>query len=189
VIDHDAVDLIGHVLEGVGYAFQVPKDFARHRELQRLLPRLLKGALQSGRVNVVGIAFEPDEPFRQLVKPSSVPAYIAQQRDSLIGRPRRFHDDRNDVLHLGAKLLDFVEVDRTGGGQHFIDGVIHRSDQRCDCTTVERREESLANGRQDVADDIVRDMFAVLDGLESLLGRAAAIGELLQSLRRRDQHR
>ena len=42
---------------------------------------------------------------------------------------------------------------------------------------------------QDVADDVVGDMLAVLDRPEAFLGRAAVGRELLQGVRGADQHR
>ena len=98
-------------------------------------------------------------------------------------------DQANDVLHLGPQPLDFVEVDRACRGEHFVDRVVHRTDQRGDRAAVERRQERLADGGEDVANNVVGDMLPVLDGPQALFGRAAIGCKLLQCVRSRRQHR
>jgi hypothetical protein len=166
------------------------QDFASDRELQRILARdLAEGAFQAGRMDVIGPAFQSDEPFGQPVKLGAILADVAKERNRFVRYLCSLGDDGNDVLHLLPEMLNLVEVDCASGRKHLVDGVIHRPDEGRDRTAIEGSEERLSNRCQHIADDIVGDMLAILDRLETFLGGAAVGRQLPQGFRRGDQHR
>jgi hypothetical protein len=110
-----------------------------HRRSARIVFAVrLEGGLQPRRVDVVGMAFHPDQPLGQLVEPAAVGADVAEQRHRFRHQPRRIDDDRRHVLHFLAELGHFIELDRRCRRLHLVDRVVHRSDQGGDRASVER---------------------------------------------------
>src|SRR5688572_31467501 len=98
----------------------MPEDFPGDRELQRILAgNFAERSLEAGGMDIVGLALEADEPLGKLVKALPVPADIAEERNGFMRDPRSLGDQRDNVLHLWAQLLDFVEVDCARRGEHF----------------------------------------------------------------------
>ena len=148
---------------------------------------LWNACLKPGRVDVVRLALQCHQPLGQLVKLGGIAADVAKQRDRLGSHRRRFGDEGDDVLHLGPKLAELVEVDRPRGGEHLVDGIVHGADQRGDRAAVERRQEGLPDRGQDFADDVVGAVLMLLDRLEQFVRRRGVRSELLQRIRSRDQ--
>ena len=74
VVDDDAVDLVGDVLEGVRHPLQIPENLAGDRELQRARSSRPPGMPASGRRHeFVRLAFQPDQSLGQFVQPAPLP--------------------------------------------------------------------------------------------------------------------
>ena len=58
MVDDDAVDFVGDVLECIHHALEVLEHLAGDGELQRVGPCGLERTLQSSRVDLVGFSFE-----------------------------------------------------------------------------------------------------------------------------------
>jgi hypothetical protein len=68
VVDHDAVDLVRDIFEGVGDPFEMLEHLAIDGELHRARLRIfLESGLEAGCVDIVGDSFELDQPAGQLV--------------------------------------------------------------------------------------------------------------------------
>src|SRR5438309_9742407 len=67
IIDTDAVDFVGDVLEGVGHSLEIFEYLASDCELQRVGPCILERPPQPRRMNLVGSAFETNQPRRQFM--------------------------------------------------------------------------------------------------------------------------
>jgi hypothetical protein len=74
-------------------------------------------------------------------------------------------------------------------GEHLVDRIVHRADQRRDRAAVERGQEGLADLRQDLPNDIVGLVLAVPDPLQELRRGDAVVGELMECIRRGHQRR
>ena len=68
-------------------------------------------------------------PGRQLMQLLGIFAYIAKERDGLGRDRRRLRDEFHELVNLGAKFAQLVKVDGAGGGQHFVDCIVHRADK------------------------------------------------------------
>ena len=189
MVDDDAVDLVGHVLECIRDAFEVLEHLPRDGELQWIGTRVLEGVPQTERVNLVRLAFQADEPTGQTVKLVSVCADVPEQRHR-IGRHRgSFADDTDDFLHFRTQLVQLVKVDCASRCEHFVDRVVHRADQRGDRTAIEGRKEGFPNFYKDAPDYLVGVMLAVSNGGERIARRKAVVGELAQLVGSGDQGR
>ncbi len=58
MVDHDAVDFVRDVLEGIHDTLQILEDFASHRELERIGPSGLESAPEAQGMDLVGLAFK-----------------------------------------------------------------------------------------------------------------------------------
>jgi hypothetical protein len=83
VIDDDAVDLVGDILEGIDDPLEMLVDLAADGELHgagRIASEALKSSLEAGSVDLVGMALHADQPFGEFVQAARIAPDIAQQR-------------------------------------------------------------------------------------------------------------
>src|SRR4029434_6889489 len=153
------------------------KDLASDNETYgALLPKLLERLLQPGGMNVVSNSLELNQPFRQFVDAGAVTGQIAQEGHDVDGDGGGFLGNRDHLLHLVLKLLQVAKVDGAGCRLHLVDGVVHRSNQASDGTTVERCQEGSADAAQDVANYIVRFVFPLFDKKQVFLSGGIVLG-------------
>jgi heme exporter protein D len=119
----------------------------------------------------------------------AVAADVSEQWDGLRGDCRSLDDQLDDLLHFGPQLLKVIEIDRPSGGQHFVDCIVHCSNQIGDRAAVKGGQEGEPNLVKDLANDVVRLVLMVLDPLEELLRRAAVLREVAKRICRFDQSR
>ena len=80
MINHNAVNLVGDILESINDTFEVLEDFAPHDELERIgLTMRLKRMFQTRRMDFVGVALHANEPFSKFMEASAVGGDIPQQ--------------------------------------------------------------------------------------------------------------
>jgi hypothetical protein len=72
MIDDDAIDLIGDILERICDSLEILEHLASDGELKRIGPRRLECMLESRRVNVICRTLETDKLTSQLVQPGAV---------------------------------------------------------------------------------------------------------------------
>ena len=127
VIEHEALDLVGDILEAVDHAFQVAVDLAPNDEAHRVgTPvRRLEQPLQPGVVDLVGVTFQLHQPGGQLQDAAGIVADRSQQRHRVGRYPRRLDDDAAHVAHLRLELIEFEQGDRLGGAVHLGDRIVH----------------------------------------------------------------
>lgn len=84
MIDDDAVDLVGDVLERIDDPLEMFVDLAADGELHgagRIASEALESSLEAGTMYLVRMALHADQPFGELVQAARIAADIAQQRE------------------------------------------------------------------------------------------------------------
>src|SRR5215204_845708 len=183
VFEHDAVNLVGHVVETIDNLLEMIVDLAADEERHRV-GRLI-GAIeiaQADIVQVVGLTLDERDLLRQPADATGVAVDGAQQRDRLLHQQRRFDDRLGHLLLLRRERALVEQQDGFGGLLHLVDGVVHRGDQVFDIATIERRDESAAYRDQHLAGDVVGIVLAIHHDLVVLLDRRAAFEHLPQRL-------
>ena len=166
VLDHDAADLVGDVLETVDHLLEVGRRF-----------RCRSGRPSaSSRPHFSNSAFRPwscrssERPSTAMI--SSVSSFRRwafaladiEQRHRLRGKMGRL-DNRlcPSPACSGSKVRLFEQHDGLDRLAHRVDGVVHRLDQVLDVVSVERSDEALAQRQQHIARDCVG---AILQGVD-----------------------
>ena len=149
--------------------------------------RLPVERLDAAIVDIVGGAFDLDEPRRQLEDAGLIIADRAQQGHHLGQHPGGLHDDAAHVAHLRLERIEFEEGDRLGGGVHLIDRVVHHADQARNGGAIEGRDQDLANVLQHGARDVVRFVLAIMDRADMLGDVRPALEQPRQRIGARDE--
>jgi len=119
-------------------------------------------------VQVIRLAFDLGDLFRQAADLGRVRADRAQQPDRLLHHPSGRHDPIRHLAHLRLELRYLEKQDSLGGLLHLVDGIVHRRDQVLDGAPVEWCDEGASNRKDDVARDRVRLVLSIHNGLKVL---------------------
>src|ERR1700674_4711450 len=184
VIEDDAGDLVGHVVEAVDHFFQMVVDLVADDERHRVGSCV--GAVELTQpvvVDVVGAALDLGDALGDAAEAGGLGADRAEQRHCLLDQAGRFHDRVAHLPHLRRERAQVEQDDGLGGGLHLVDGVVHRRDQVLDVDAIERRDEGPAYRDQHFAGGLVgvplalhHDPAMLLDGLASLQHGAQRLG-------------
>src|SRR6266567_2116046 len=130
VIEDDAVDLVGYVVEAVDHFFQMVVDLVADDERHRIGSRV--GAVelpQAAVVNVVGAALDLGDALGDAAEAGGLGADRAEQRHRLLDQAGRLDDRIAHLPHLRRERAHLEQDDGLGGGLHLVDGVVHRRDE------------------------------------------------------------
>ena len=106
VLDHDAADLVGDILEAVDDFLQLAVDFAADRLGHGIaLAVALEKVLEARVVQLVGAAFDARDLLGKRAKPRHVRADLLEQRDRLGDQVRRLDDHRAHFPHARIETL------------------------------------------------------------------------------------
>jgi len=189
VIDDDALDLIGHILEPIQHPLDVaidfPTDEKNHRPCRAVL---LEERCEAFLVEAVSPAFEMNDRFGDLVKPSAISADVSHQGDRLAHQLRGIAGKVGRFPHVRFELLEVVNANGLRGMPDLVDCIVQRGDQRGNRAAVERSDERTADRRQHVARNVVSFSLELSDAIDSLVDRTAA-QQSCKLIDRTDQHR
>ena len=90
---------------------------------------------------------------------------LSQQRHSLGGERCGLHDLVTHHPHFGFEFLDLEQEHGFAGLVHLVDGIIHRRDKPLDIAAVEGRDETAADGLQNLMADRVGFFLLAHQGL------------------------
>src|SRR6266567_3525943 len=166
VIEDDAVDLVGYVVEAVDHFFQMVVDLVADDERHRIGSRV--GAVelpQAAVVDVVGAALDLGDALGDAAEAGGLGADRAEQRHRLLDQAGRL-DDR--IAHLPHLRRERAHLEQ---------------DQVLDVDTIERRDEGAAYRDQHFAGDLVglplalhHDSAMRLDGFAAVEHGAQRLG-------------
>src|SRR5712691_5638515 len=183
VLDHDAADLIAHVVEAIDHLFQMVVDLDADEERHGV--RGLVSAVenqQHGIVQLVGAAFDLRKLLADLAQAARIGVDRGQQRHRLPHQDGALDDRVRHLLLLRRERPLVEHHDGLGGLLHLVDGVVHRGDEILDAATVERRDEGAAYRDEHFAGDVVRVMLAIHHGLVVAGNGIAPVEQLAQRL-------
>src|SRR5437762_4325983 len=125
VVDHDAVDLVRHVIESIDHFLQMVVDFVaddiRHR---------VGGALglielaQSHVVQLVRLALDLRDLLGNAAQPRGLVADRMQQRHRLAAQAGRSHDRVRHIPHARREAAHVEQHDGLGGLLHLFDRIV-----------------------------------------------------------------
>src|ERR1700680_1786349 len=92
VLDHDAVDLVGDVIEPVDHLLQVIVDLVADEKTHRVSAADPVKLLEAGIVNLVRAALDRRDPLRDGAQPAGLLRDRAEQRHRLAYQDGTLHD-------------------------------------------------------------------------------------------------
>src|SRR5690348_8049238 len=165
VIDHDALQLVGDIVEPIDHLLEVVVDLVSGDEGHGIGGALgLEQLLEADVVQVVGPALDLGDLLGQRADAAGLLADGAQERHRLLNQHGAFDDGVAHLLHLRRERADVEQHDGLGGLLHLVDGVVHRGDEILDVAPVERRDEGAADRGEHLARHVVGVLLAVHDG-------------------------
>src|SRR5215468_934382 len=133
LFDHDAVDLIGDVVEAVGDFLQVIVDLDADDEVHGAAVTVFQiKLLHADVVEVVDAAFQLAQFLRDLRQQRHVGADRLQQRQRACDQIGAFDDQLPHLAHRRLELTHLKQHHSLCRLLHLVDGIVHRSDQVLD---------------------------------------------------------
>src|SRR5712691_394017 len=183
VIDHDALNFVGDVVEAVDHLFQVVVDLVAGDESHGIArPLRLEKLSEPEIVQVVGAAFDLRDLLGERADAAGLLADRAQERHRFLDQHGALHDGVAHLLHLRREGADVEQHHRLRGLLHLVDGIVHRRDEILDVAAIERRDEGAPDRDQHVPRDGVRVVLAVHHGAVMRRHGLAAIEQGAQRL-------
>ncbi len=184
LFDHDAVDLVGDVVEAVRNLFEMLVDLGADDEIHGVgVAMLEKQFLQPDIVEVVDAALQLADLLGDRRQHRDVVADRLHQRQCAADQIGALDNQRSDFAHRRLEGADLEQNDGLGGLLHLVDGIVHRGDQVLDVAAVERGDEGAADRGQHLAGDIVGVVFELIDALAEHRRLVAAAQHVLQRQR------
>src|SRR5437868_8214349 len=184
LLDDDAVDLVGDVIEAIGDLFQMVVDFGADDVVHRVGGAMLEEQLlQADVVQVVDAAFQLAKLLGDRGQHRDVVADRLQERQRAADQVGGFHDQRPHFPHRRLEGPDLEQDHRFCGLLHLVDGVVHRGDQVLDVDAIERRDEGAAHRGQHLPGNAVGVVLELVDALAEHRRLVAAAEHALQRFR------
>src|ERR1700684_3485428 len=166
LFDHDAVDLVGHVVETVGDLFQMVVDFSPDDEIHRAgIAMLEKEFLQPDILEIVDTPLKLGQLFGNRRQHRDVAADRLKQRQCAADEVGATDEKRPHFAHRRLEGADLEQHDSLRRLLHLVDSIVHRRDQVLDVAAIERRDESTPHRREYFTRDIVGIVLELIDAL------------------------